>query len=88
MLGGFKSQLKKLRWHGIQKTFMVTVFFGHWSENRSHYILLHMFNTNLQRMRQIGKELLYVLEASYKQVDKGLIDLFGLWRMTAKNGVN
>ena len=47
--------------------------------------LWRMFNTNLQRMRQIGVELLNVLEALYKQVDVGLIDPFGLWRISTKN---
>ena len=32
-----------------------------------------MFNTNLQRMLQIGVELLYVLEALYKQLALELI---------------
>ena len=47
--------------------------------------LWHTFNTNLQKMRQIGVELLNVLELLLKQVDEGSIDPFGLWRMTAKN---
>ena len=34
----FESQLKKLQWHGIQKTFVDTVFIGHWSGNCSHYV--------------------------------------------------
>ena len=76
----FESQLKKLRWYGIQKTFVVTVFIGHWSGNCSRYVCGIMFNTNLQRMRQIGVELqqLCVLEALYKQVAVGSIDPFGL----------
>ena len=47
-----------------------------------------MFNTNLQRMRQIGEEQLYVLEAFYKQVSVVSNDPFGLWRTTAKNRTN
>ena len=47
--------------------------------------LWHVFNTNLQIMRHIGVELLYVSDALYKQVDVGSIDPFGLWRITAKN---
>ena len=39
-------------------------------------------------MRQIGVELLYFLEALYKQVDVGSIDPFGLWRINAKNCTN
>ena len=50
--------------------------------------LLRMFNTNLQRMRQIGVELLYVLVALYKQMDVGSIDPFGLGRITAKTCTN
>ena len=47
-----------------------------------------MFNTNLQRMRQIGVEFLYFLETLNKPVDVGSIDPFGLWLMTAKNCTN
>ena len=50
--------------------------------------VVYMFNTNLQRMRHIGEELLYVLGALYKQVAVGLIYPFGLTRITAKNGTN
>ena len=50
--------------------------------------LLRMFNTNLQRMRQTGVEVLYVLVALYKQVDVGSIDPFGLGRITAKTCTN
>ena len=46
--------------------------------------LWHMFNTNLQSMRQTGEGLLYVLESFYKQVAEGSIDPFGFWRITAK----
>ena len=35
--------------------------------------LWHIINTNLERMRQIGVELMCVLEALYKQVDVGSI---------------
>ena len=47
--------------------------------------LWHMFNTNLQRMHQIGVELLYVSEALYKQVAVGSFDPFGLWLVNEKN---
>ena len=47
--------------------------------------LWHVFNTNLQIMRHIGVELLYVLHSVYKQVAVGSIDPFGLLRITAKN---
>ena len=47
-----------------------------------------MFNNNLQILRHIGVELLYVLDALYKQVAMGSIDPFGLWRITAKNCTN
>ena len=47
--------------------------------------LWHMYNTNLQRMHQIGIKLLHVLEALYKHVAVGSIDPFGLWRINAKN---
>ena len=43
-----------------------------------------MFNTNLLRMGQIVVELVYVLEALYKQVGVESIDPFGLWRIPAK----
>ena len=36
-----------------------------------------MFNTNLQSMRQIGEEPLYVLEAFNKQIAMGSIDPLG-----------
>ena len=39
-------------------------------------------------MHQIGVELLNVLEALYKQVDVGLMDPFGLWRIFTKNCAN
>ena len=48
----------------------------------------YIFNSNLQRIRQIGVELLHVLEALRKQMAKGLIDRFGLWRVAAKNCTN
>ena len=51
-------------------------------------MLWQVFNTNLQRMRQIGVALLYVLEVSYKQVTVGSMDLFGLWRIIGKNCEN
>ena len=39
-------------------------------------------------MRQIGVELLNVLEAVYKQMDMVSIDPLGLCRITAKNRTN
>ena len=39
-------------------------------------------------MRQIGKEMLYVLEALYKQINVRSIDPFGLRHLTAKNCTN
>ena len=50
--------------------------------------LWRMFNTNLQSMRQIGEELLYVLKAFYKQVVAESIDPFGLSCITGKNCTN
>ena len=50
--------------------------------------LWHMFNTNQQRMHQIGVELLHVLETLYKQVAVGSIDLFGFWFINGKNCTN
>ena len=40
------------------------------------------------KIRQIGVELPYVLEALYKQVAVGSIDPFGLSRITGKNCTN
>ena len=50
--------------------------------------LWHIFNTNLQSMRQIGEEPLYVLEAFHKQVAVESIGPFGLLRIIAKNYTN
>ena len=50
--------------------------------------LWHMFNTNVQRMHEIGVELLHVLEALYKQVAVGSTKPFGLWRINGKNCKN
>ena len=54
--------------------------------------LWHVFNTNMQRFGQLKLEycieLLYVLEALYKQVAVGSIDSFGFWRITGKNYTN
>ena len=52
------------------------------------HMMRQIGNINLQRMRQIGVELLFVLVALYEQVDVGLIDPFGLKRITAKNCTN
>ena len=50
--------------------------------------LWHVFNSNLHRMCQIGVELLYVVEALYKQVGLGSIDPSGIWRINGKNFTN
>ena len=66
----FESQLKRLRCYGIQKN--VCSYCIYWSLvwNLLSLCLWHLFNTNPQRMRQIGEELLCVLEALYKLVDE------------------
>ena len=42
----------------------------------------HLLTTNLQRMSEIGLELLYALTALYKQVSVGSIDPYWLWCIT------
>ena len=49
--------------------------------------LWHLFNINLLRMHQIGVELLYVLEALFKQVARGQLTPLGLaykWKKIAR----
>ena len=50
----------------------------------SSLCLWHTFNTNVQRMHQIGVKLLYILEALYKQVAVVSIDPFELRRINGK----
>ena len=75
----FESQLKKLRLC-LWKSENVYGYYIYWSLvwKLLSLCLWHVLNTNLQRMRQIGVELLYDLEVLYKQVDVVLIDPIGL----------